>query len=94
MAKYKKIPVVIEAFQWTADVRQEEDPEWINQALLTPWGVGAARIINSGTPDVKMEIFTLEGIHTASPNDYIIQGVRGELYPCKPDIFKLTYDKV
>jgi len=39
-----------------------------------------------------MLIHTLEGTHQANPGDYIIRGVKGELYPCKPDIFELTYE--
>lgn len=41
-----------------------------------------------------LQIHTLEGIHTASPGDWIIQGVKGEFYPCKPDIFEQTYEPV
>ncbi len=43
--------------------------------------------------DGDLIIFTLEGQHLASPGDYIIRGVKGELYPCKPDIFEATYEK-
>ena len=46
------------------------------------------------SPPVELFIKTLEGVHHASVGDYIIQGVNGELYPCKPDIFEKTYDKV
>jgi hypothetical protein len=42
----------------------------------------------------KLVIGTLEGVHRVDWNDWIIQGVKGELYPCKPDIFELTYDKL
>jgi len=44
--------------------------------------------------DEEIQIHTLEGVMTASPGDYIISGVNGEQYPCKPDIFDKTYDKV
>lgn len=44
--------------------------------------------------DGDLIIFTLEGQLLASPGDYIIRGVKGELYPCKPDIFDATYEKV
>lgn len=43
---------------------------------------------------MELAIKTLEGIHTVSEGDYIIKGVKGELYPCKPDIFALTYELV
>ncbi len=44
--------------------------------------------------NVRMEIKTLEGDMVANPGDYIIKGVKGEIYPCKPDIFELTYEEV
>lgn len=90
MAKYRKKPVVIEAFKWTGDVNQTEDPEWIVEAIMR----GAVWFNNSGTPEVTMEIETLEGNHIANQGDYIIRGIAGELYPCKPDIFEQTYDPV
>jgi len=46
-----------------------------------------------GHPDA-IEVVTLEGNHRVTWGDYIIQGVQGELYPCKPDIFEATYEKV
>lgn len=45
-------------------------------------------------PPCELFIKTLEGIHHASVGDYIIQGVNGEIYPCKPDIFEKTYDEI
>jgi hypothetical protein len=96
MAKYRKKPVVIDAFKWTGDNNQEDDPEWLIEALTKghfSLKEGAARIVKSGQ-DVVMIICTLEGNHTAQLGDYIIRGVKGELYPCKPDIFEMTYEKV
>ena len=87
MAQFKKKPVVIEAFQWTGDEHQTEDPEWINAP-------GVADFLHVGTKDVKLQIHTLEGVMTADRGDWIIRGVKGEVYPCKPDIFDLTYEKV
>ena len=46
------------------------------------------------SPSGKLEIETLEGVMTADVNDWIIKGVKGELYPCKPDIFEQTYELV
>lgn len=83
--KYRKKPVVIEAFQWTGRPDQLDDPVWVIDA------------IKSGTVTVYPDhliIKTLEGDHRASVGDYIIQGIKGELYPCKPDIFTATYDAV
>ena len=44
--------------------------------------------------DGKFKITTLEGVHIANIDDYIIRGVKGEFYPCKPDIFEMTYEKI
>lgn len=88
--KYRKKPVVIEAFKWTGSSEQKEDPEWIVDAVRR----GDARFLNEGTPNVQMVINTLEGPHIASQGDYVIKGIAGELYPCKPDIFTKTYERV
>jgi len=90
MAKYRKKPVVIDAFQWTGNHNQVEDPEWIVEAIKN----GTVWFNNIGTNQVNMEIKTLEGNHIANLNDYIIKGVKGEIYPCKPDIFEMTYEPV
>jgi len=89
MTVYRKKPVEIEAYQWeesSADIHNYRKlPLWIQEAyeygdlLIRPDGV---------------RINTLEGWMTGSINDYIIRGIRGELYPCKPDIFLETYDLV
>ena len=76
---YKKKPVVIEAVQWTGENRAEMC-EFIDPEVF--------EII----PRVGLVIHTLEGDHHASPGDYIIKGVNGEFYPCKPDIFIKTYE--
>ena len=88
--KYRKKPVVIEAFKWTGGPDQTDDPVWAVDAIKS----GAIRFENSGTPQVSLLIDTLEGTHRANQGDYIIQGVKGELYPCKPDIFAATYEPV
>lgn len=88
--KYRKKPVVIEAFKWTGDIIQKEDPEWIIEAIKD----GIVWFNNSGTELCNMEIKTLEGNHIASRGDYIIKGIKNELYPCKPDIFEATYEIV
>lgn len=92
--KFRKKPVEIEAFLWTADETQEEDPVWIVEAIRDE----RVTFLNSGSPAVKMCIRTLEDLpgtrHFASRGDWIIKGVQGELYPCKPDIFEQTYERV
>ena len=84
---YRKKPVVIEAFKWTGDENQTEDPEWIINAIR------ASKVRIDYNP-LSMKIVTLEGIMTATPGDFIIKGVQGEFYPCKPDIFEKTYEEV
>ena len=80
MAKsYRKKPVMIEAVQWTGE-NHAEMCEFIDPE--------AFEII----PRVGLVIHTLEGDHYASPGDYIIKGINGEFYPCKPDIFAKTYE--
>lgn len=82
MPKYRKKPVVVEAFKLGC----EEYPSWFYKKVLEHEII--AHI------EGYVEIITLEGRMTASVGDYIIKGVQGELYPCKPDIFKQTYDEV
>lgn len=90
MKSYRKKPVVIEAFQWTGDINQTEDPEWMIKAIEN----GSVFFSNAGTKGVSLNIRTLEGVREASRGDYIIQGVNGEIYPCKHDIFEKTYEEV
>lgn len=95
MGKYRKKVSIIEAFRWTADVDQTEDPEWICEAIR----IGVVRFENAGTPDVVMVIDTFEGTHKAVRGDYIIRKHTNridwfELCPCKPDVFEATYEKV
>lgn len=95
--KYRKKPVVIEAFQMTPERRQDnsEWPNWLHEAwngeLDKPGTVFPSAYPNSDGTD-ELAIVTLEGIHKVSFGDWIIQGVQGELYPCKPDIFEKTYE--
>ena len=93
--KYKKRPIIIEAFKWTGDRHQTEDPEWAIQAIkdgtiVIPNLEWSMRVYQRPV----MEINTLEGVMIANQGDYIIKGVNGELYPCKPDIFEKTYVRV
>lgn len=81
MEKYRKKPIVIEAVQFKGDVGAAE---------IVALDVGCARS-DDGTHDV-LKITTLEGVMTAEPGDWIIRGVKGELYPCKDEIFKMSYE--
>lgn len=82
MAKYRKKPIVIEAYC----PYKGKMPEWFKEASYS----GNVRELVSGGFDVN----TLEGTMHASVGDWIIKGVAGELYPCKPDIFEKTYEPV
>lgn len=84
MPRYRKRPVVIEAVQLSADTLAE----------VVAWCGGAVREVRFVGGAYALIIPTLEGTLTASPGDWIIRGVAGELYPCKPDIFALTYEPV
>lgn len=90
MSLFKKKPVVVEAFKWTGDMFQNEDPVWITEAIQE----GSVYFGNVSSEGVVMKIDTLEGTMTAQRGDYIIKGIKGELYPCKPDIFEETYELV
>lgn len=86
--KYRKRPIVVEAFQW--DAKGDTWPEWLAAAgRKRPSTVGSFNCMN-GTATIH----TLEGQMDVAPGDYIIQGVQGELYPCKPDVFEATYEVV
>ena len=83
MGKYRKKPIVIEAVQWTGHNADQ---------------IGA--FFGNDDPHFGLKkgdvwsIITLEGIMEARLDDWIIKGVKGEFYPCKPDIFEATYEKV
>lgn len=80
MQKFKKKPVVVKAWQNTLENRLKSVPEEIKTLSF------------EAKDDIYYSIETLEGKMTANPGDWIIQGVNGELYPCKPDIFEKTYE--
>lgn len=88
--KYRKKPVEIEAFQMTKERRWDNSdwPAWLHAAWNTE-GKGSLFCVNGGE---ELFIGTLEGNHAVTWDDWIIRGVKGELYPCKPDIFAATYD--
>ena len=81
--KYRKKPVEV-------DVVQFNDNDYWTLSELSKMGLNAEVKKNP----LRLEIKTLEGTMTASKGDYIIKGVNGEFYPCKPDIFDKTYERV
>jgi hypothetical protein len=79
MGRYRKLPVEIDAIQY--------DGENIEEVST----FAGANLLGINT-DLTLSVGTLEGPHIASVGDYIIKGIKGEFYPCKPDIFKATYE--
>ena len=85
--KVRKKLVVVEAHQWTGKERSVHDvPEWLAAAIL-----GRDALPKT---DGSILVVTPTGTVRAQPGDYIIQGIEGELYPCKPSIFDKTYEIV
>lgn len=84
MAKYRKKPVVIEAIKYQSELGNNRVMNWLAQqdANVKDWLFF----------DNEINIPTLEGNMKASNGDWIIKGVNGEFYPCKPDIFEKTYE--
>lgn len=85
--KYKTKQIVIEAFQWFEDTKL---PDWV-QDKCTPSFYYDALIFDMV---YLLRINTLEDIIEVSEGDYIVKGINGKVYPCKPDIFEQTYEKV
>lgn len=88
--QYRKKPLVIEAIQWTNKAN--------NFTKILKWSNGK---VNSASPllwqdadSFCLQVETMEGIMLARLNDYIIKGVKGEFYPCKPDVFEQTYELI
>lgn len=100
--KYRKKPVVIEALQYKIvkeipckfGIHKESNSMEIAKFMKVP--ILHEHTIPDGTKEGRkcIEINTLEGVMQANINDYIIQGIKGEFYPCKPDIFEQTYELV
>jgi hypothetical protein len=108
MKKYRKKPVVIEACQWfkNGDLPDDnsipispEDPSLTEGQVVryyrNPDDSGQRMCDACGeTMHVHGWVDTLKGGHVVCPGDWIIKGVKGEYYPCKPDIFEMTYEEV
>ncbi len=105
--KFRKKPVVIEATQWFKHGDHPEDRRRPERVIPEDWEGRVVRYYR--TPDLDGQsvckhcgnimhvhgwIDTLEGGHIVCPGDWIITGVKGEHYPCKPDIFEATYERV
>jgi len=96
MGYYRKKPVVIEAWQFTSHADVPGAPEWLTSVITSPRAKmpeGKVALWNNPIDVGDMLVIgTLEGDHLASQGDWIIRGVKGELYPCKPEIFAATYE--
>ena len=97
--QYRKKPVVIEAFQMTRERRGDNRdwPDWLNRAWNAKRDEAGAvfcRDYPNSDGNDPLRINTLEGVMDVAFDDYIIRGVAGELYACKPDIFEQTYEPV
>lgn len=88
--KYRKKPVVIDAVQLQRGNLKDVETFLAGREMPELYAGGEEFSINWGNSEVT--ITTLEGVMTARPGDWIIRGVKGELYPCKPDIFAETYE--
>lgn len=89
MSKYRKKPVVIEAFKFGIDYI----PDWFMDKV-TDNTVVLHYMGKLYPQEGYCEIKTLEGVMIGNVGDYIIKGVKGEIYPCKPDIFEQTYELI
>lgn len=98
MAKFRKKPVVVEAVQWP--VTDATRPDWLPDITLevpTMMDITWAQMppgklwLCAEFPEC-VYIGTMEGAHRCEPRDWIIRDIKGELYPCKPDIFAATYE--
>lgn len=87
---YRKKPVVIGAIQWNGNKAVDhETPDWFVRAVRD-----RTVTFSSGIGETVAMIKTLEGLMVANLGDWILRGVKGEVYPCKNDIFAATYEPV
>ncbi len=100
MARYRKKPVVIEAFQWHKNGDHPDDGPSTQEGLVVRYFARPGFTTNMLCPECRGAYHrhgwmdTLEGGHRVCPGDWVITGVKGERYPCKPDIFEATYEMV
>lgn len=85
MKNYKKRPIIIQAVKWEGNNFDE-----VQELDYNP----SNRVRQSNVEEGKLLIVTLEGIMTATLGDWVVRGVEGELYPCKPSVFDSTYEDV
>lgn len=91
--KYRKKPIIVEAVQFTGN----NESEIRDFCTITIENGMKSRFVTYEHPLLSepcIQIHTLEGVMTAQTGDWIIKGVKGEVYPCKPDIFEQTYERI
>lgn len=86
--KYKKKPLPVEAFKWTADIKQDNYPGWFFEAIC----INDIWIVGGNTENARLMVKTADEIMEASIGDYILHGADGEIYPCKKDVFEYVYE--
>ena len=91
---YRKKPVEIEAVQWTDEYAAYDLVEWADGPVDYDPGTSGPSDPETGDDWGWLAVETLEGEHIATPHDWLIKGVQGEFYFCKPEIFKATYEPV
>lgn len=91
MSKFRKKPIVIEAVQYD-NLNHREVEVFVGKSLVQEIESETAYLAGVAPPRCSIAIPTLEGIMKAMSGDWIIKGVNGEFYPCKPDIFEKTYE--
>lgn len=90
--KIKKKPVVTECIQFNGNSNKIEIKKWVGKELKYEVFSDSAYEAGVGAPCFSLFIPTLEGEMRAAPDDYIIKGVNGDFYPCKPGVFEKTYE--
>ena len=93
--QFRKRPVVIQAFQMTEERRNDNQawPAWLHLAWNTP-GLDSVFIDSDDPQRQRLCVGTEEGVTRVAWNDWIIQGVDGEIYCCKPSVFEATYEPI
>lgn len=92
--KYRKKPIVVEAFQYDGDLKNTDGDYYVPAWAIKAYEDGVLHYEELKQDKLPYGLFidTLEGTHHVSVGDYVIKGVKGELYSCKPDIFEESYE--
>lgn len=92
MSKYRKKPIVVDANQWFGSGNHHAVTLWKDHFKITDPRADTCLECGRSLTNDHGWVYTLEGGHIVCPGDWIITGVKGEYYPCKPDIFEATYE--